>query len=112
MSPHELGQSVLLLLKEWLPPLVDNPDLMATCGYQSHIVLALCRILYTLNFGAVVSKQETAQWVLIAHGEHRGRIVKRAWEGRHFCDAKPVESDLKGTLELIRFAQSAADIFR
>ena len=34
----------------------------ASQGYQAYAILSMCRVLYTLEFGTVVSKPAAARW--------------------------------------------------
>jgi len=48
----------------WVSPMLYDPKEILRRGYpSSYIVLTLCRILYTLQFGDVVSKPKAARWV-------------------------------------------------
>src|SRR5918996_3112853 len=62
VSPDDLRQAMLSILNGWATQILNNPDLMNSRGYQSYVVLSLCRILYTLQFGDVVSKPVAARW--------------------------------------------------
>ena len=101
--PAQLEQAMLCNLA-WAAHLLDDPAQLKFRGYQSFIVLTLCRMLYTLQNCEVGSKPVAAQWAQAALGERCAPLIERAWEGRHNsnCDASP--EDIAGTQELIRYA--------
>jgi hypothetical protein len=53
---------MLSMLPEWAARILREPELLTYRGYQSYIVLSLCRVLATLHFGTVVSKLVAARW--------------------------------------------------
>ncbi len=89
VSPEDIRQSVLGVLREWWFPMLENPEWLAERGsvYHAYAVVSLCRALHALRHGTVVSKPVAAHWAqeqfpewndLIAlalrsqHGEHPG----------------------------------------
>jgi hypothetical protein len=104
VSPEELQQAMLESLHGWATRLLDDPALMGTRGYQSYIVLTLCRILYTLEHGAVVSKPVAARWVQGTTGDRWTPLIERAWVGRHNPQWGAPPEDVDGTQDLIRYA--------
>ena len=104
VSPAQLEQAMLVNLGGWARRLLDNPEQMQFRGYQSYIVLSLCRILYTLHNGDVVSKPAAAHWAKTSLDARWTPLIDSAWDGRHNsnCDAFP--EDIQGTQEFIRFA--------
>jgi len=75
---------------EWLRPL----------EYQAFAVLTMCRALYTLRHGDVVSKPAAADWALSTLDPKWRPLVERAleWRRRHEVE------DLSETLSFIRYA--------
>jgi len=104
VSPDELRQAALAELTNWEAPLLDNPAQMENRGYQSYFVLTLCRILYTLQFGDIISKQVAARWAQETLDRRWSPLIDRAWVGRQNPDLKAESEDLDGTLEFIRYA--------
>lgn len=87
LSPDDIRQSVLGVLREWWFPMLENQSWLAEHGsvYHAYTVVSLCRALHALQHGTIVSKPVAAQWAqeqfpawkdLIAqalrsqHGEH------------------------------------------
>ena len=62
VSPDDLRKAMQPLLFDWYAHFPDKPNPFGSRGYQSYVVLSLCRILYTLEEGAVVSKPAAARW--------------------------------------------------
>ncbi len=89
---------------EWLAGFLDRPEQIASRGYQSYIVLTLCRILYTLAHGTVASKVTAMHWALETLGTRWAPLIEDAWEGRQSADGPPSTDAVKETLSLIRFA--------
>jgi hypothetical protein len=62
VQPREMRQAVVALLDEWWGPMRNDPAPLRHRGYQAYAVLTMCRMLYTFEFGAVVSKPVAARW--------------------------------------------------
>ncbi|MGI9167769.1 MAG: aminoglycoside adenylyltransferase domain-containing protein [Pyrinomonadaceae bacterium] len=101
--PRELRQAVLDLLHGWLAPMIDDPAPLKTRGYQSYIVLTLCRMLYTLEFGTIVSKRAAAHSAQGTLDERWIPLIERACLGRQTPRVKTEADDVNSTLELIRY---------
>jgi hypothetical protein len=101
--PEDLRQAMSALLLGWVAPLLDNPLEMNNRGYQSYTILTLCRILYTLHHGAVVSKPVAARWVQRTLGERWKSLIEKAWVGRHNPQLTTESDDVNGTMDMIRF---------
>ena len=99
----DLRQAMLSLLHGWATQILDNPNKINSRGYQSYVVLSLCRILYTLQFGDVVSKPFAAQWAKETLGGPWASLIERAWIGRHYPQLAAERDDINGTLDFIRF---------
>jgi predicted nucleotidyltransferase len=104
VSPDELRRAMISILNGWAKQILEKPDLMNSRGYQSYVVLSLCRILYTLASGDVVSKAVAADWAERSLDKQWIPLIERALLGRHHSQGKPDLEDVKGTQEFIRFA--------
>ena len=111
VSPEELRQASLESLHGWATQFLNDPAPISNRGYQSYTVLTLCRILYTLKHGAVVSKPVAARWVQERTGERWTPLIERAWVGRHNPQWKAQAEDVDGTLDLIRYALGRSEEF-
>jgi hypothetical protein len=112
VGPAQLEQAMLINLSGWAAHLLDNPSAMQFRGYQSYIVLSLCRILYTLQNDEVVSKARAADWAQKTQGEGWVPLIDSAWEGRHDGGESSSPEDVDGTLALIRYALKYGERFR
>ncbi|MCX6048495.1 MAG: DUF4111 domain-containing protein [Chloroflexi bacterium] len=83
VTPADLRLGMQVILPRWLVPLLGNPAQMASPGYQSYVVLSLCRILYTLHHGAVVSKRVAAQWAIATVAKPWAALIEQASQTRH-----------------------------
>jgi hypothetical protein len=102
ISPDELRRAILPTLKGWATQILNNPNEMISRGYQSYIVLTLCRILYTLQFGDVVSKPRAARWAKEIVSEKWTALIDRAWVGRHdHPQLTPDTDEINQTLDFI-----------
>jgi hypothetical protein len=110
--PNDLRRAMVSLLHGWATQILSNPQLINSRGYQSYTVLSLCRILYTLQFGDVVSKPLAARWAKETLGGNWVSLIKRAWEGRHNSGVRAESDDINGTLDFIRYALETGQRFK
>ena len=103
ISPDEIRQAIIEVLPLWVKPIVEDPTQIKSRGYQSFIVLSLCRMLYTLQYGTIVSKRVAALWGQDTLGEQRISLIKEAWLGRQTPGLKARPAEINGTLDLIRY---------
>jgi predicted nucleotidyltransferase len=87
----------------WLRQILAHPAQVTSAGYQSYIVLTLCRILYTLRTGQVASKPAAVQWAQANLDARWSPLIERAWIDRHSPNHAPSPENMAETLELIRF---------
>ncbi|MBL8078686.1 MAG: DUF4111 domain-containing protein [Anaerolineales bacterium] len=111
ISPNELRQAMLPALHNWAAPILGNPNEITHQGYQSYIVLSLCRIIYTLEFGEIVSKRKAATWFKETQGKNWSELIDRAWIGRHNPQLPATTDDVNQTFGLIRYALNKASSF-
>lgn len=96
--PDDLRRaSIGILFEWWQPQLVDQHRLLER-EYQAYAVLTMCRILYTLQFGTIVSKPHAARWAKTALGQPWVGLIERALT---WFPADGVD-DLSETIEFIR----------
>jgi hypothetical protein len=112
VTPAQLERAMLINLSGWAAHLLDDPAQMKQRGYQSYIVLSLCRILYTLQFAEVASKASAADWVQKTLGKNWAPLIDRAREGRHHGGETSSSEDMDGTQEFIRYALECGRQFR
>jgi hypothetical protein len=102
ISPADVQQAMRSMLPGWAASLLQNPAQLAYRGYQSYVVLTLCRVRHTLHAGTIVSKQVAARWAQEALDARWQALIERALAGRHAPDSEASAADINGTLELIR----------
>lgn len=99
VSPDELRAAICDSLGFWQQSLTDSAWLEPR-DYQAFAVLTMCRALYTLSRGEVVSKPDAAAWALETIEPEWRPLIKQALVWRHQHE----KADLTETLEFIRFA--------
>jgi hypothetical protein len=104
VSGDDLGQAMRQLLRTWLEPMIDDPPRVRTRGYQSFIVLAVCRILYTIEERNVLAKSAAANWGVATLDGRWIPLIEGAWTGRQNPDPPPLPGDLSETWAFIRYA--------
>jgi hypothetical protein len=102
VTPDDLRNAMPRVLEGLGSQILDDPARIDSQGYQSYTVLSLCRMLYTLKFGAVVSKPIAAEWAREMLGHRWARLIDRAWRGRQHPERAASSEDVSGTLALIR----------
>jgi predicted nucleotidyltransferase len=112
ISPNDLRQSVLEILNEWYALMLDKPAPFDNRGYQSYTVLSMCRMLYTLQFGKVVSKPAAARWAQDTLPPRWAPLIERAWVGREHPSLEPLDEDVRETKEFIRYTLARSREFQ
>jgi predicted nucleotidyltransferase len=104
ISPDDLRQAMRPVLCDWLAHLHETPDQIRQRGYQSYIVLTVCRVLYTLETGAVLSKRLAAEWAKKTLNPCWALLIERAWLGRQNPEEAAGTEELEMTFDFIRYA--------
>lgn len=104
VSPEEIRRSVVGVLHEWWFPMLEDPSWLKKHGaeYHAFAILTMCRALYALEHGTIVSKPTAARWAQNALGERWSQIIERALTARH---NGPDHGLFDESLELIRFTR-------
>jgi predicted nucleotidyltransferase len=103
LTPNDLKRAMLPALHGWATHLLNHPEEIHHRGYQSYIVLTLCRILYTLQVGEVTSKLKSASWVKETTEEKWKTLIDHAWEGRHESQMSPDPDAIRQTQDFIEY---------
>jgi predicted nucleotidyltransferase len=103
VSSDVLRQAVVDVLPLWVTPILEQPSQIKNRGYQSFIVLSLCRMLYTLNHGKILSKAAAAQWALENLDPRWRTLIERALIGRQNPNLDAEVEDVNGTLSMMRY---------
>lgn len=80
--PDELREAVRGVLQEWWAPMLQDPVRLQSDEYQAYAVLSMCRALYTLQYGKIVSKQAAALWAVETLEEQWSGMIKQAFAWR------------------------------
>jgi hypothetical protein len=92
ISPRDLRQAMVEPAHGWAASLLDNPAPLHARGYQSYVVLTLCRMLYTYQTGMVATKPVAARWARATLHARWTPLIERSWEGRHNPDVEQAAS--------------------
>ena len=105
VQPNDLRRAVVTLMDAWWATMCDNPTplLRHHIGYQAYAVLTMCRILFTLNSGTVVSKPVAALWAQKQLGARWDALIERALAWRKDRQDRPSDDDVSDTLALIAY---------
>jgi predicted nucleotidyltransferase len=98
ISATDLRRAVLGFLWWWQQQLEDTQR-VARSDYQAYAVLTMCRVLYTLKNGDVLSKPAAAHWALSHLDRRWSPLIQRAqtWHPEMEMDR------LEETLDFIRY---------
>ena len=107
VQANDIKQAVLEFLREWWSPMLDNPARLQSSEYQAYAALTMCRALYTLQHGTVVSKPAAAQW---AH-EMLGKQWKALVEWALMWPPDPESDNMNETLNFIKFTLERSQQF-
>lgn len=108
IGADELRQSVAPILVEWGGAFLANPQLAAQPGYQPYAVLSVCRMLYTLQHGSVVSKRRASQWAMTALDERWRPLIEAAWAERRRDPIPVAHERVEPTIAFVRMAMTYA----
>ena len=99
VTPAQLRAPAAGTFREWWMPMLDDPTRLQHWGYRCYAVLTMCRMLYTLSDGAIVSKRTAARWTQETLDVRWNGVIDAAlaWS----ADRPPA---LTETLELIRYS--------
>jgi predicted nucleotidyltransferase len=103
VSSDELRKAVADVLPLWVKPILANPSLINKRGYQSYCVLTLCRMLYTVKHGEILSKPNAAKWALEHVDPQWKALIERALVGRQESNLDADPEDIEGTLAMMRY---------
>ncbi len=80
VSPEDIRRAVKGVLNEWWFPMLEDPTWLREHGseYHAYAILTMCRALYTLENGTLVSKPVAAHWVQGKLGQDWSRIIDQA----------------------------------
>jgi predicted nucleotidyltransferase len=98
VSPDELCGAVRATLREWWTPMLDDPARLRDDAYQAYAILTMCRVLYTLRHGTIVSKPVAARWTQARPSAPHAALIARALAWRPGAEM----GAFAGTVDFIR----------
>lgn len=104
VTPTELRQAMLSVLREWPAPLLQQPEKLGIWGLHTYVVITLCRMLYTLAHGTVTSKVIAARWAQETLGREWKPLIERAWTWRYLPQPTATAEAVEETIAFIRYA--------
>jgi hypothetical protein len=98
VTADQIRLATYQLLIEWWVPMLTDPTHISSSEYQAYAILTMCRMLYTLKRGEIISKPSAARWAMENHPRWTDLIqLALAWQ-------QGMEMDCLGeVLELIRY---------
>ncbi|HEX6608625.1 MAG TPA: aminoglycoside adenylyltransferase domain-containing protein [Chloroflexia bacterium] len=93
VPPDDLRRAVLAMARGWLAGLRADPRPLRHQGYQGYVVMTICRMFYTLQFGTIVSKPAACRWARGVLGRRWAPLIDRA-----------LAEDVGETVDMIAFA--------
>lgn len=105
VSPTELRQASRGILQEWWLPQMEDTTRLQRPAYESYAILTMCRILYTLAHGAIVSKPTAGYWAQARYPQWAEHI-QRALDKRGAVCLETVPA----TVSFIRFVHTQTQV--
>lgn len=105
-----LRSAVLSEMKAWRNTLVLNPGSINCIWNQSFVVLTYCRMLKTLESGAIHSKLASVRWGETALPERWHPLIRRALPGSKDLDGAGLQpADVSEVTETLAFTEYAVE---
>jgi hypothetical protein len=104
ISPSALSGAMRPVLESWGRALIRDPSPLLSRGYQSYVVLSLCRIAYTIQTGEVAPKHAAAEWALRTFEPRWRPLIRRALRDRLHPHGPADEDAVGETVALLRDA--------
>jgi hypothetical protein len=105
VDPDDMRRAAAAITGTWLEQAQYDPAWLAWLHQREHqafVVLMLCRLLYTLDFGANASKPVAARWAEKALGRRWASLIERSRAGQHESGDTP-ESDVNDTVAFVQY---------
>jgi len=99
VSPDDLREAARGILRDWWAPILEDSTRMRHPEYPRYAVVTMCRILYTLQHGAVVPKSVATRWALNTLDERWRPLIEWYCSGR----SGPESDKLDEVLDFIRY---------
>jgi predicted nucleotidyltransferase len=83
IPPEDLREAVRGILREWWTPMLAEGPLLQNGFYRCYAVLTMCRMLYTLRYGTIVTKPAAARWGQRAVDARWTHLIQQALAWSH-----------------------------
>jgi len=105
VDPQDLRRAMAAIAESWLEPARHDRAALRRRGTQTYMVKTLCRMLYTLDSGAVVSKPVAARWARNISDGRWAALIERAsaWRKDPARQDTPSDEEIDDTLALIEY---------
>ena len=100
VTPDALREAALHTLRDFWSKQLDGAEWLRPRNYQAFAILTMCRALYTVEHGKVISKPDAARWVRGSLDPQWAQLVDRALMWRRERDDAPLDE----TMAFIRHA--------
>jgi Aminoglycoside adenylyltransferase, C-terminal domain/Nucleotidyltransferase domain len=105
VDPDEMRREGAIIASTWLEQAEHDPswlDWARPRPYFAFVIATLCRLLYTLETGAVASKPSATRWAQQTLGHEWAGFIARSWAARHE-DGETPQDDMNALVALIRY---------
>ncbi len=99
VTPDDLRRAVGGVLREWWQPMLDDPHFIRDREHEAFATLTMCRALYALEYGDIVSKPVAARWARRVLNARWSALIDRAMA----WPREPQANDLNETVAFIRY---------
>jgi hypothetical protein len=82
IDTDELRDEVRAVMVSWAAEMRERGESFTNAWLQPYVVLSYCRMLHTLEIGAVTSKRAAGQWALGAVDPRWRPLIQQALDGR------------------------------
>jgi Domain of unknown function (DUF4111) len=106
VSSDDLRNVMHGVLNDYAKRILPQPGVIGSRGYQSYIVLTMCRILYTIQHCSIASKKVAMRWAQSSLGNEWAGLIERAWVGRQQPHAELYPGDIDQTAKMIEYAMT------
>ncbi len=90
VTPEQIRAAVAALLRSWWAPIAEDASRLQG-EYQPYAVLTMCRALYALSHGEMLSKPDAAAWAQESLDGRWTPLIERALAWRHGDPTRDVE---------------------
>jgi hypothetical protein len=111
VDPDEMRRDGAIIARTWLHQAEHDPtwlDWARPRPYFAFVVATLCRLLYTLETGAVASKPAATRWARQTLDSRWGAFIAHAWTARNGNGEAP-QSDSETLVAFIRYTVERYD---